>query len=78
MSLVIVCLLFSSVDYVPVKGEIIWYCFNQELFLLVLTVATMVVHLSVSFLFFLRCNVFLLNMLKQEFYIFTDVSLLVS
>ena len=25
MSLVIFCLLFSCVDYVPVKGEIIWY-----------------------------------------------------
>ena len=25
MSLVIFCLLFSSVDYVPVKGQIIWY-----------------------------------------------------
>ena len=25
MSLVIFCLLFSSVDYVPLKGEIIWY-----------------------------------------------------
>ena len=25
MSLVIFCLLFSSVDYVPVNGEIIWY-----------------------------------------------------
>ena len=25
MSLVIFCFLFSSVDYVPVKGEIIWY-----------------------------------------------------
>ena len=25
MSLVIFCLLFSSVDYVPVKGEVIWY-----------------------------------------------------
>ena len=25
MSLIISCLLFSSVDYVPVKGEIIWY-----------------------------------------------------
>ena len=25
MSLVIFCLLFSSVDYIPVKGEIIWY-----------------------------------------------------
>ena len=25
VSLVILCLLFSSVDYVPVKGEIIWY-----------------------------------------------------
>ena len=25
MSLVVFCLLFSSVDYVPVKGEIIWY-----------------------------------------------------
>ena len=25
MSLVIFCLLFSSVDYVPVKGEIIWH-----------------------------------------------------
>ena len=25
MSPVIFCLLFSSVDYVPVKGEIIWY-----------------------------------------------------
>ena len=25
MSLVIFCLLSSSVDYVPVKGEIIWY-----------------------------------------------------
>ena len=25
MSLVIYCFLFSSVDYVPVKGEIIWY-----------------------------------------------------
>ena len=25
MSLVIFCLLFSSVNYVPVKGEIIWY-----------------------------------------------------
>ena len=25
MSLAIFCLLFSSVDYVPVKGEIIWY-----------------------------------------------------
>ena len=25
MSLVIFCLLFSSIDYVPVKGEIIWY-----------------------------------------------------
>ena len=25
MSLVIFCLLFSSADYVPVKGEIIWY-----------------------------------------------------
>ena len=25
MSLVIFCLLFSFVDYAPVKGEIIWY-----------------------------------------------------
>ena len=25
MSLVIFCLLFSSIDYVPLKGEIIWY-----------------------------------------------------
>ena len=25
MSLVIFCLLFSSIDYVLVKGEIIWY-----------------------------------------------------
>ena len=25
MCVVIFCLLFSSVDYVPVKGEIIWY-----------------------------------------------------
>ena len=25
MSLVVFCLLFSSIDYVPVKGEIIWY-----------------------------------------------------
>ena len=25
MSLVIFCLLFSSIDYVPVKGESIWY-----------------------------------------------------
>ena len=25
MSLVIFCLLFSCVDYVPIKGEIIWY-----------------------------------------------------
>ena len=25
MSLVIFCLLFSFVDYVPVNGEIIWY-----------------------------------------------------
>ena len=25
MKLVIFCLLFSFVDYVPVKGEIIWY-----------------------------------------------------
>ena len=25
MSLVIFCLFFSSIDYVPVKGEIIWY-----------------------------------------------------
>ena len=25
MSLVIFCLLFSSIDYVPIKGEIIWY-----------------------------------------------------
>ena len=25
MSLVIFCLLFSFVDYVPVKGEIVWY-----------------------------------------------------
>ena len=25
MSLVIFCLLFSFVDYIPVKGEIIWY-----------------------------------------------------
>ena len=25
MSLVIFCLLFSSVDYIPVKGEIIWH-----------------------------------------------------
>ena len=25
MSLVMFCLLFSFVDYVPVKGEIIWY-----------------------------------------------------
>ena len=25
MSLVIFCLVFSFVDYVPVKGEIIWY-----------------------------------------------------
>ena len=25
MSLVIFCLLFSSIDYVPVTGEIIWY-----------------------------------------------------
>ena len=25
MSLVIFCLLFSSIDYVPVKGEITWY-----------------------------------------------------
>ena len=28
MSLVIFCLLFSFVDYVPVKGEIIWYLFS--------------------------------------------------
>ena len=27
MSLVIFCLLFSSIDYVPVKGEIVWYLF---------------------------------------------------
>ena len=27
MSLVIFCLLFSFVDYVPIKGEIIWYLF---------------------------------------------------
>ena len=27
ISLVIFCLLFSFVDYVPVKGEIIWYLF---------------------------------------------------
>ena len=26
MSLVILSLLFSSIDYVPVKGEIMWYC----------------------------------------------------
>ena len=25
MSLVVFCLLFSFVDYVPVKGEIMWY-----------------------------------------------------
>ena len=25
MSLVVFCLLFSFVDYVPVKGEILWY-----------------------------------------------------
>ena len=25
MSLVIFCLLFSFVDYVPIKGKIIWY-----------------------------------------------------
>ena len=25
MSLVVFCLLFSSIDYAPVKGEIIWY-----------------------------------------------------
>ena len=31
MSLVIFCLLFSFVDYVPVKGEIIWY-FSYLLF----------------------------------------------
>ena len=28
MSLVIFCLLFSFVDYVPVKGEIIWYLYT--------------------------------------------------
>ena len=27
MSLVIFCLFFSSVDYVPVKGEILWYLY---------------------------------------------------
>ena len=30
MSLVIFCLLFSFVDYVPVKGEIIWFNFRQN------------------------------------------------
>ena len=30
VSLVIFSLLFSSVDYVPVKGEIIWYFQNLE------------------------------------------------
>ena len=29
MSLVIFRLLFSFVDYVPVKGEIIWYLFHK-------------------------------------------------
>ena len=37
MSLVIFCLLFSFVDYVPVKGEIIWY----------LSLATWLISLSI-------------------------------
>ena len=39
MSLVIFCLLFSSVDYVPVKGEIIWY----------LSLTTWLISLSIMF-----------------------------
>ena len=31
MSLVIFCLLFSFIDYVPVRGEIIWYNFLMML-----------------------------------------------
>ena len=30
MSLVIFCLLFPSIAYVPVKGEIIWYLFRHK------------------------------------------------
>ena len=37
MSLVIFCLLFSSVDYVPVKGDMIWY----------LSLSTWVISLSI-------------------------------
>ena len=37
MSLVIFCLLFSSVDYVPVKGEIIWYL-SLTAWLIILTI----------------------------------------
>ena len=37
MSLVIFCLLFSFVDYVPIKGEIIWY----------LSLATWIISLSI-------------------------------
>ena len=36
MSLVIFCLLFSFVDYVPVKGDIIWY----------LSLTTWLIHLA--------------------------------
>ena len=38
MSLVIFCLLFSFVDYVPVKGEIIWY-FSLAAWLILVTIA---------------------------------------
>ena len=40
MSLVIFCFLFSSVDYVPVKGEIIWYL-SLTVWLISLNIYTM-------------------------------------
>ena len=40
MSLVIFCLLFSFVDYVPVKGEIIWYILTVTKFFLKLSSLT--------------------------------------
>ena len=39
MSLVIFCFIFSSIDYVPVKGEIIWY----------LSLTTWLISLSIMF-----------------------------
>ena len=51
MSLVVFCLLFSSIDYVPVKGEIIWYLsFTTQLTSLSIVLDVLFPKLSPCFL----------------------------